>query len=191
MASTPELLQKIAGDLYKESLNTSDFSEMQARRAVSTAYYAVFHLFCEKGIVLLMNDSCDLNARYVALRSFHHKTMKKVCEGLVIITDNKTKNIVYKEPKYRFFNTNTDIALMAKNFIKLQEDRHNADYNMSGVGNITGNYNFNSQNDLRTSMDAMDEVFVSWYGLAKSNKNLLEIFVALMLFDDITYLHIK
>ena len=79
------------------------------RRTVSTAYYALFHL--------LIEDTCKLWAptehRGRLSRQFDHKRMKEA-------SASRSKNC---EP-------GTDLYIVSKTFVYLQQKRHEADYDL-------------------------------------------------------------
>jgi hypothetical protein len=88
------------------------------RRAVSTAYYALFHL--------LINDAVGnwriVRQRSILARTFEHGKMRAVCETCV-------KNF------YSSGQPATEVQLknVARAFILLQQERHIADYDNSFV----------------------------------------------------------
>lgn len=48
------------------------------RRAVSTAYYALFHLLIAEATVLLLTKTKNKALRHALARAFRHNTMKRV-----------------------------------------------------------------------------------------------------------------
>lgn len=102
-------------------------SEAQLRRAVSTAYYAVFHKVVRAGAERLMGSGSQNTAGYgLIYRSFNHGRMKSICEALNVARLSKTlqqqlgRTVV--SPEMRGF---------AAAFATLQEARHLADYDPS------------------------------------------------------------
>lgn len=79
------------------------------RRAVSTAYYALFHLLVSDGVSYWKIE----RQRSVFARSFEHRRMKGVC---------KTCN-----------SPNADLQAVADAFVELQQARHSADYDYAKV----------------------------------------------------------
>ncbi len=99
------------------------------RRAVSSAYYALFHLLLTDGTSLLI-PSKPGSLRLQARRTVAHPDMKEACKGFVnyrAANSNNTKRFLQSiapplEP---------EIIHLAATFVALQEARHDADYDLS------------------------------------------------------------
>ncbi len=99
------------------------------RRAVSAAYYALFHLLLTDATLTLIPNKPDL-LRLQSRRAFAHRDMKETCKGFATrsVTDrNNAKNLLHLitpplEP---------EIVHVAATFVSLQQARHNADYDLS------------------------------------------------------------
>jgi|CZKS01.1.fsa_nt_gi uncharacterized protein (UPF0332 family) len=91
-------------------------SQASLRRAVSTAYYALFHLLIDEAVTKWAVE----RQRGAIGRTFEHKAMKSVCEDYV-------KNF------YSAGKPESDVKLknVAQTFAILQERRHTADYDVS------------------------------------------------------------
>ena len=88
-------------------------SQESLRRAVSTAYYALFHALCYAFADLFVGDSPDARASdewHQAYRSLDHGLLARQC---------RHSDVNRYSRGLRFF---------AKTFEKLQTDRHKADY---------------------------------------------------------------
>ncbi len=101
--------------------------EAELRRAVSTAYYALFHL--------LINEASDRLVSVAAIRprvarTFDHNIMKKVCQEYADATD-----IGAGQYQIRVGGIVIPTALftIACTFVALQEARIQADYNLGGA----------------------------------------------------------
>lgn len=99
-------------------------SEAQLRRAVSTAYYALFHKVLRAGAERFMGAGTQRSAGYSLLyRGFNHGRMKAVCDSLDVAT--LSKNLQQQLRR-------TSVSQEARNFVSafasLQEARHLADY---------------------------------------------------------------
>lgn len=96
---------------------------VKLRRAVSTAYYALYHSICRQAAAhLLPNGSLEDQLRIA--RSFGHRDVKSVCEWIAGRRDpNDTLTALIDRLK------NTDISDVATTLFDLQESRHDADYN--------------------------------------------------------------
>src|SRR4051794_33838938 len=94
-------------------------SEVTLRRAVSSAYYAVFHL-----LVFEATEHWDNPRLRAALgRGFDHGLMKA------------TSNRILNGREFPYTNENPAVVRqlveIAQSFSQLQEDRHFADYNLT------------------------------------------------------------
>ena len=108
----PEDLLQQAYDLAnKEPTNPKQAS---LRRAVSTAYYALFHLLIDEAVSKWAIE----RQRSILARTFEHGKMKGICDG--VLKSVKSGGTVPPE-----LNT------VAHNFIQLQQHRHIADYDNS------------------------------------------------------------
>lgn len=95
------------------SLDPRRPKEINLRRAVSAAYYAVFHQLTECGVqMLLPGRRGELRAQL--RRKFKHGSMKTVAQA--------TKSREELDAGIRF---------VADAFVQLQEARHDADYDFS------------------------------------------------------------
>lgn len=96
------------------------------RRAVSAAYYALFHQFTADATFSHISNVSGL--REVSRRSLGHGQMKDACKAF----------LSYNPPKKREVKNfvdlinpplDTDLKFVLEAFIELQAARHNADYN--------------------------------------------------------------
>jgi hypothetical protein len=96
----------------------------QLRRAVSTAYYALFHKISYAAARRFMGPDQENSAGYAILyRSFDHRHMKTVCQALQVST--------LKE-RFRVHLRRNEVSKDMRDFVMafpaLQEARHLADY---------------------------------------------------------------
>jgi hypothetical protein len=117
-----ELLQQ-AKELVHKNPNTPTQADL--RRSVSSAYYALFHLLIFEAC---LNWSNDISRPGLA-RMFDHGVMKKVSKK---VTDANKMPYAGEDPavvdKLRSF---------AGLFVQLQEQRHEADYNIKDAWTLT------------------------------------------------------
>jgi hypothetical protein len=92
------------------------------RRAISSAYYALFHLLIREATAALVADA---RLRELVSRAFDHGEMKQACrpfaagalpDHLRAVTDATVPN---------------DLRTVAEVFAQLQQSRHEADYNVA------------------------------------------------------------
>lgn len=97
-------------------LNADKVTEAHTGRAVSTAYYAVFHHVCCSSANLLIggDDTFLTRAKTHMRRSIQHTELK----GRMQHAHKAGKDLNFPDKLVSFANT----------FCELQKDRHNADY---------------------------------------------------------------
>lgn len=88
------------------------------RRAVSTTYYALFHLLIEEAV----RNWKRPRERYALARMFEHQNMSSVCRSC---RDNLTSRLA------RATAVETGIHRIADTFATMQQRRHTADYDSS------------------------------------------------------------
>ena len=104
-------------------------NQAQIRRAVSTAYYAVFHAVLRRAAdQFIGHDQSHAVAYALVYRAFVHGRMKEVCQvidkpSLSAPNQEKLKRTAFGSPM-RFFATA---------FVELQDARHRADYDPHAV----------------------------------------------------------
>jgi|SRR5579872_1144298 len=111
MAFAEDLLDQAFLLLTKETKNPKQAS---LRRAVSTAYYAVFHLFVQEACA----NWNAVAVRENLARAFSHQTMNKACTA--------AENASYPPPIQPL--AAAKLRSIARAFRELQEQRHLADY---------------------------------------------------------------
>ncbi len=119
------------------------------RRAVSVAYYALFHLLCDEAASVLvrgLRDKSDLKAR--TARTLDHGTMARVCR--VFAAGALPSGLVFLQP------IDADLRFVADRFVRAQEERHNADYDLNIVFDRTDTLNFIDQ--VEDAFDAYNRV---------------------------------
>ncbi len=97
--------------------------QVNLRRAVSSGYYALFHLLTTEASGLYVTDRRRL-AQIV--RTYNHTEMKKVS---TFFANNKLPRAI--QPAVGAYVTPPRLQNVAQAFIDLQEARHEADYNLS------------------------------------------------------------
>lgn len=94
------------------------------RRAVSSAYYAIFHLLAEEGARRLAPAQPLLLRRQIQ-RAFAHREMQEVCRQFAAGSVSKATARLLKTP------LESELRQVAKAFVELQNARHEADYNLT------------------------------------------------------------
>jgi len=100
-------------------------SEAALRRAVSTAYYAVFHTVVRAAASRFVGASGQHAASYaIVYRSFEHSRIREVCAAL----EAPTLKAVYQRRLSPRIAMSQSVRDFAEIFQDLQDKRHEADY---------------------------------------------------------------
>ena len=156
MAYHDELLQQAKELVHK---NPNNPTQADLRRSVSSAYYALFHLLIFEAC---LNWSNDISRPGLA-RMFDHGVMRKVSKK---VTDASKMPYAQEDPlivdKLRSF---------AGLFVQLQEQRHEADYNIKDAWTPTQSLK---------EMLAANRAFVTWQEI-RSEKITQDYLVSLLI----------
>lgn len=106
-------------DLLDQAYHLANWEELEPkqaslRRAVSTAYYALFHLLIDEAVSKWAVE----RQRSVLARGVEHSRIKRVCDEIL-------KNFKSGAP------IPEDLRYVAETFMQLQHQRHLADYDNS------------------------------------------------------------
>ena len=126
----------------------------ELHRAVSTAYYALFHLLIREA-TRLINVGIDL--RRQAARAFDHGTMKDVCE---IVARDKVggKESLPKGLVGIVTSLPDDLKSIAKVFVDMQQQRHDADYKLNRNPPFT-------KSEVQDYVAQVEAAFAQWQAL--------------------------
>ncbi len=122
------------------------------RRAVSTAYYALFHLLISEASGLVVRD--DL-LKAALNRVFTHKEMARTAKAFGSGTVPKRFQIHIPAT-----NVPQDLRATAKAFVELQQARHDADYDIATPF---------TRKDALTLVDLAEEAFSRWQRVRKED----------------------
>ena len=100
--------------------------QVTLRRAVSAAYYGLFHLLTGEAAALYAADPA-MAARVG--RTFNHNAMKKASQGFA--NSKLPKSLQDSGPSGVNFVVTPDLKFVAESFIALQLQRHCADYDLT------------------------------------------------------------
>jgi hypothetical protein len=95
------------------------------RRSVSTAYYALFHMLTSEAVGLIGPNMSLGGARKIQ-RWFDHSEMKRVSGMFSAANATRTIAPILGAP------VSADLQFIAQSFVRLQEARHEADYDLEG-----------------------------------------------------------
>ena len=131
-------------DLLKQALQLSHstpLTQAGLRRAVSSAYYAVFHLLIAEAVSNWSNAAL----RPALGRAFDHGIMKTASNRLL-----NTKDFPFAGEVQAVAD---GLRFVARTFVQLQEDRHFADYNLTKDLELT---------DALSQVKSAENVFAIW-----------------------------
>jgi hypothetical protein len=146
MAFADDLLEQA---YHLAKLESGEPKQASLRRAVSTAYYALFHLLIDEAV----GNWGVTRHRSILARTFDHGKMKSICED-------------YIKTFYSSGQPSSSVQLknVAHTFVLLQEQRLTADYNNAFVWSRTNaiaaidlvSGAFSDWRAIRTQDDAQD-----------------------------------
>jgi uncharacterized protein (UPF0332 family) len=145
------------------------------RRAVSTAYYALFHLLIADAVTRFM-PARPIGLRLLAQRAFNHGDMYNVC--LNFMTSQRTflkSGLSSQTPsqaqKLLTFPLDLPLFAVMQAFNSLQSARHDADYNLNKPWNRE-----KALDNVQTARRAFD-----YWSLARETPNATVFLTALLL----------
>jgi hypothetical protein len=141
----PDELVQLAQELA--NIHPENPGQAALRRAVSTAYYALFHL-------LISEATLNWNRRElrsVIGRVFEHGKMKAASENKVSELTSYFKDNPPESPEQR---VSIHLHWVANTFIQAQQQRNTADYNTEKEW---------TYNEALTQIESVNQVFKSWH----------------------------
>lgn len=100
------------------------------RRALSTAYYSLFHLLSQEGAARIVTSTASMDLRPKVARAFHHRDIKAAAVAIAAVHDGKQAPHI--EPHLRG-EVADELANVCSIFVELQQLRHTADYNATAT----------------------------------------------------------
>ena len=103
-------------------------AEVEIRRSLSGLYYSLFHRFTTSGASIFAAGGAALQGQ--ATRAYSHANMRKVCESYI-----RSPKRPFQPPLDALAPMPPDQRLIAvaDAFVKLQEARHSADYDLAAA----------------------------------------------------------
>ena len=167
----PHHLLQVARTLNRhgQRLTQPDRQQAYLRRAVSTAYYAVFHLLSREAASLLSTTHTVHFSR-----GFDHGTMKDCCERFypgntapAAAGAGTTLNVQVKN--LGALAVPWEVSVVAWNFVQLQGSRHAADYNYTQP--VTAG-------QAATALSRAEQAFLLWGQVA--NEPVASVFLGVL-----------
>lgn len=115
-------LLKLAGELLA-SRNPGRPDQAVLRRAISTAYYALFHRLIERSVDQVAGKQEEA-LRNAFARTFDHGAMKRFARAIANGQPPSTTTQLFSD-------LSNDLRTLAETFALLQDERHVADYDLS------------------------------------------------------------
>jgi uncharacterized protein (UPF0332 family) len=144
--SLPKELLAVAAYLQKREPKKP--KQATLRRAVSTAYYAFFHLLIQESTAVFVRGQKTKELPKIFGRIFEHTEMKDVAKAFA---DNKPPQIfatiLQNSP------VSADLQQVARTFVKAQEHRHRADYDLRA---------YFSKREVLQILNDIEAAFVLW-----------------------------
>lgn len=149
MAFAEDLLEQAAFLARREPTRPKQAS---LRRAISTAYYAIFHLLIAETV---KNWKRPADRERLG-RLFEHATMRKAC---IERRDRLREPLLRGRVPAASIAAANDLIFVAETFVKMQQDRHLADYD----GSIRW-----TRTDAKAKIAAVAAAFDRWETVGES-----------------------
>lgn len=121
MALPQDLLEQAQFLVHREQRKPK---QATLRRAVSTAYYAAFHLLVSAA-AHQASPALPAGLRQKVQRSLEHGTMKEAAKRF------ESRNLPDPIKHLLSSSLSGDLVAVARNFVRLQQERHDADYDLA------------------------------------------------------------
>lgn len=127
------------------------------RRAISAAYYALFHLLIESGATLVASGfgQGEPELRNRLRRGFQHGDMKQVAHSFRSNKLAAWQDVFGPQPP------SNDLKTVADSFVNLLQSRHEADYNVSKAV---------VPSDVTTALRWANSAFQAWGRISASRE---------------------
>jgi hypothetical protein len=173
-------MSRLSADLLKQArdLASQDPSRPKAasiRRAISTAYYALFHFLIDESTGILIGTSRkDKPLRHLLSRCFQHAAMAKACKQIFDLSRHPAG---VTAPGYAafvpfFLKHSKDLQVVAKTFTDRQGHRILADYDLG-----TNHSRF----DALISVKDVDEAMRAWNRIKKADPSFVKLMAVMLL----------
>ena len=150
MALASDLLVQARALCY---LDPKKPKQANLRRAVSAAYYALFHLLIDEALNVV-SPASPAGLAHLIRRAFNHADMKAACKGFGSSNPQTQLQSLITLP------VNSDLALVANTFVDLQSYRHLADYDTTDTW---------SRLQVLAHIQAVENAITAWKKVRSSN----------------------
>lgn len=145
----------LAKDLLAQAKTLADLDsgkpkQANLRRAISSAYYCLFHLLIDEGAAIV-GSKLSAASKAKIRRAFAHADMKTVCLNYAKATSAASFN--QQISPLLSFPLAPELMNVAEAFVLLQEARHQADYDVYVVYN---------RPDTKSDIGLAEAAFADW-----------------------------
>jgi uncharacterized protein (UPF0332 family) len=148
-----------ASDLLHQAKHLANYEPKRPRqaslkRAVSAAYYSLFHHLASEAALLMLPGKSATTIRPVFQRAFQHGHMKNAAKSFAGGTvTNAWRGAMRGTP------VSQELRRVASAFVDLQEARHEADYDLSRRF---------SRSEVRDLIDIAERATTAWHSIRKT-----------------------
>jgi hypothetical protein len=141
--------------------------QVSLRRAVSTAYYAVFHLLSAEAAAQA-SPSSPVGLRVRVQRSLQHAAMRQAASAF------QSNNLPARIDPLINHPIPAALTSVARGFVRLQDERHKADYDLTDQFDRT---------TVQGLVDDAEQVFRDWSSV--KNTDEARVFLAALMFPNL------
>jgi uncharacterized protein (UPF0332 family) len=143
------------------------------RRSISTAYYALYHFLTEQATSeFVSGKGFNTQLRHMAARSVAHSRVKEVCKQFEKDKVEQMSEILRPMALRLGFAGDADVRIVTEALIRLQEERHNADYNLGATF---------SREDALSHVKRCEDAFKAWHRWRQSDSESARFFMLCLL----------
>lgn len=140
------------------------------RRAVSAAYYALFHFLIEEATIFTVGTSgASKSLRQLVGRGFSHTAMRSASAEMGKLTPSDLLKPFW--PQYGVA-ASTELQKLAKIFVALQQERHRADYDLSQPF---------TRNEAEKIIEQARDAIAQWNSLRTNDRELARFYALCLL----------
>ena len=166
MSAFSEDLLEQAETLLKADLRKP--KQANVRRAVSAAYYGLFHFLIEESTLLVVNtDFSSKRLRQIVARAFTHTAMNETSKSFA----SGNLPALY-DSLLTGASLPSELKRIAAAFDDLQRDRHRADYDLSSPM---------SRQDSINAVQQVRSAIKDWNILKQNNKDMARLYATCLL----------
>ncbi|MDV6320601.1 hypothetical protein [Chromohalobacter sp. HP20-39] len=139
------------------------------RRAVSTAYYALFHRLIDLSSREIVSGQVDWGLREAVARSLNHADMRRVCKGIASRNPPSPIASLLGQP----LKLDSGLLSVSEAFVDLQQARHEADYDLARRF---------TRDDVAALVDLAEDAFAGIDALKRRNARQYRTFLLALAF---------